>query len=244
MTVLPRRVELPPISPRSASDDGATRPAAHNAGVGEDDIIARSYLPGDALKRIHWKATAHRAELMVRQEEQQVTPRSAVVLDTEPTSQGTARDRKARWEFSPALEWAVVAAASITAHLVRAGYVVALQSSGPAIDRVVADGQDTLEDAMVDLALAEPETVDRAGRHDVEGAVFAVLGRLSPERARHWVTALSTSRSVLALVARGSSAEALDMLDGARWNVVQYSPGDDLAETWSLFDGEPARAAR
>ncbi|MCD9197344.1 DUF58 domain-containing protein [Aeromicrobium wangtongii] len=244
LTVLPRRVELPPISPRSASDDGATRPAAHNAGVGEDDIIARSYLPGDALKRIHWKATAHRAELMVRQEEQQVTPRSAVVLDTEPTSQGTARDRKARWEFSPALEWAVVAAASITAHLVRAGYVVALQSSGPAIDRVVADGQDTLEDAMVDLALAEPETVDRAGRHDVEGAVFAVLGRLSPERARHWVTALSTSRSVLALVARGSSAEALDMLDGARWNVVQYSPGDDLAETWSLFDGEPARAAR
>jgi hypothetical protein len=34
------------------------------------------------------------------------------------------------------------------------------------------------------------------------------------------------------------------VLDAARWNVVSYSPGDDLAETWSLFDGTPARASR
>jgi uncharacterized protein (DUF58 family) len=244
LTVLARRVELPPISPRGGSDEGATRPAPQNVGVGDDDIIARSYLPGDALKRIHWKATAHRAELMVRQEEQQVTPRAAVVLDTEPGSQGTARDRKGQWEYSPALEWAVVATASITAHLVRAGYVVALQSSGTAVDRVVADGQDTLEDALVDLAVLEPEAADRAGRHDVDGAAFVVLGRLTAERAQQWVSSLSTSRTILALVARGTSSQALDVLDGARWNVVQYSPGDDLAETWSRFDGEPARAAR
>ena len=244
LTVLARRVDLPPISPRGTSDDGATRPAPQNVGVGDDDIIARTYLPGDALKRIHWKATAHRAELMVRQEEQQVTPRAAVILDAEPGSQGTARDRKDSWEYSPAFEWAVVAAASITAHLVRAGYVVALQSNGTSVDRVVADGQDTLEDAMVDLAVIEPEPVDRAGRHEAEGAAFIVLGRLTAERAQQWVASLSTSRSILALVARGSSAQALDVLDGARWNVVQYTPGDDLAETWTLFDGEPARAAR
>ncbi|MET0821768.1 MAG: DUF58 domain-containing protein, partial [Aeromicrobium sp.] len=100
--VLPGRVDLPPITPRGASDDGATRPAPQNVGVGDDDIIARAYLPGDALKRIHWKATAHRAELMVRQEEQQVTPRAAVIVDAEPRSQGTALDRKDDWEFSPA----------------------------------------------------------------------------------------------------------------------------------------------
>jgi uncharacterized protein (DUF58 family) len=244
LTVLARRFDLPPIAPRGVSEDGATRPAPQNVGVGDDDIIARSYLPGDALKRIHWKATAHRAQLMVRQEEQQVNPRAAVVLDTEPASQGTARDRTNSWEYSTSLEWAVSAAASITAHLARAGYVVGLQSSGPSVDRVVADGHDTLEDALVDLAVVEPEPVDRAGRHEVEGAVFAVLGRLTGDRARHWVSALSGSRTVLALVARGSTHEALDVLDAARWNVVPYSPNDDLAETWTQFDGEPARASR
>ena len=244
LMVLPGRVDLPPITPRGASDDGATRPAPQNVGVGDDDIIARAYLPGDALKRIHWKATAHRAELMVRQEEQQMTPRAAVVLDTEPASVGTARDRKDAWEYSPAFEWAVVAAASITAHLVRAGYVVALQSNGTVLDRVVAEGQDTLEDAMVDLATTDPDPHDRIGRHDAEGATFVVLGRLTVERAEHWVATLSTSRAILALVARGTSPAALDVLDGARWNVVAWSPGDDHADAWTLFDGETAHVAR
>ncbi len=243
LTVLPRRVDLPPIAPRGASDDGATRPAPQNVGVGDDDIIARAYLPGDALKRIHWKATARRDQLMVRQEEQRVTPRAAVILDAEPASQGTARDHKDSWEHSPAFEWSVVAVASITAHLVRAGYVVALQSNGTSIDRVIAEGQDSFEDALIDLAVVEPEPVDRPGRHESEGAVFIVLGRLTVERARQWVTTLSTSHAILALVAHGTPAAALDLLDGARWNVVRYAPGDDIAETWTHFDGTPAHHA-
>lgn len=241
LTVLPRRVDLPAIAPRGATDDGATRPAPKNAGVGDDDIIARTYLPGDALKRIHWKATAHRSELMVRQEEQQITPRAAVVLDCEPWSQGTVRDRSG-WEYSTPFEWCVVAAASITAHLVRAGYVVALQSSGRRVDRVVAEGQDTLEDAMIDLALVEPEEVDATTPLAAEQATYAVLGRLTVGRARHWAVALASSRTVLALVARGTPAEALDVLDGARWRVVTYSPQDDLTELWASFDGMAARA--
>jgi uncharacterized protein (DUF58 family) len=243
LTVLPRRVDLAPISARGASDDGATLPAPQNVGLGDDDIIARSYLPGDALKRIHWKATAHRAELMVRQEEQQITPRASVVLDTEPVSQGTARDRKDAWEYSPAFEWCVVATASITSHLARAGYVVSLQSSGRSVDRVVADGHDTLEDAMVDLAVVEPEPADHPGRFEADRAAFVVLGRLSAARAQHWVSALATSRTILAFVARGTQAEALDILDAARWKVVSYAPGDDVAEMWTHFDGVTAHAA-
>lgn len=243
LTVLPRRVDLPPIAPRGSSEDGATMPAPQNVGLGDDDVIARTYLPGDALKRIHWKATAHRAELMVRQEEQQVTPRAAVHVDCEPVSQGTARDRKGEWEHSTSFEWCVVAAASIAAHLVRAGYVVTLQSSGRTVDRLVADGQDTLEDAMVDLAVLEPEPRDHEGRIEAERATFAVLGRLTSERALHWTSALGASRTVLALVSRGSTAEALDVLDAARWNVVQYDAKDDLAELWTHFDGARTDAA-
>ncbi|MRJ78023.1 DUF58 domain-containing protein [Aeromicrobium sp. SMF47] len=243
LTVLPRLVTLPAITPRGSSADGATRPAPQNAGVGDDDVVARTYLPGDALKRINWKATAHRDQLMVRQEEQQMTPRAAVHLDCEPSSQGTARDRRNDWEYSSAFEWCVAAAASVTAHLVQAGYVVTVQSSGHAVDRVVAEGQDTLEDAMVDLAVLEPEPRDHDARISPERAVFAVLGRLTPERARHWTAALGASRSVLAFVAVGTSTAALDVLDAARWNVVEYEPKDDLAELWTHFDGARADAA-
>jgi uncharacterized protein (DUF58 family) len=244
LTVLPRRVDLSAIAARGDGDDGATLPAPQNVGVGDDDIIARAYLPGDALKRVHWKATAHRAELMVRQEEQQVTPRATVILDTEPTSQGTARDRKGEWEYSPGLEWAVTATASIASHLVRAGYVVTLQSSGRSIDRVIAEGQDTLEDAMVDLAVMEPEPHDHTGRFEPDRAAFVVAGRLDPDRARQWIAALATSRSVVALVSRSSSAASFDLLDAARWKVVPYLPGDDLADAWSAADEVSVHAAR
>ena len=243
LTVLPRRVDLAPIAARGVSDDGATLPAPQNVGLGDDDIIARSYLPGDALKRIHWKATAHRAELMVRQEEQQITPRATVLLDADPLSQGTVRDRKDVWEYSPSFEWCVVAAASITSHLARAGYVVTLLSGGRSVDRVVADGHDTIEDAMVDLAVVEPEEKDHHGRLEADRAAFVILGRLSADRAQHWVSALATSRTITAFVGRGTSAAALDLLDGARWKVVTYAPGDDLAEAWSQIDGVRAHAA-
>jgi uncharacterized protein (DUF58 family) len=244
LVVLPRIVNLPPIAPRGTSEDGATRPAPQHVGVGEDDVIARSYLPGDAMKRLHWKATAHRGELMVRQEEQQINPRAAVFLDCEPTSHGTAKVRKGEWEYSSGFEWCVVTAASITSHLVKAGYVVALQSSGPAIDRLIAEGQDTLEDAMVDLAVIEPDEDDHDAPLAPERAAFVVLGRVHAGRARHWTKALSASRLVLAFVEAGTSAEALDVLEGAHWRIVHYRSNDDVAGLWTEFDGTRAHAAR
>ena len=180
---------------------------------------------------------------MVRQEEQQLTPRAAVVLDCEPVSQGTAKDRQGQWEFSSVFEWCVVATASITAHLVKAGYVVVLQSNGTGIDRFIADGQDTLEDAMVDLAVIEPEEHDNDRHVAPERAVFIVLGRVSVERAQHWAQVMATSRAVLALVTSNTSPEARGILEDARWRVVTYGPKDDIRELWSEFDGKRAHAA-
>lgn len=244
LTVLPRRVELPAITARGGSDDGATLPAPQNVGVGDDDIIARTYLPGDALKRIHWKATAHRDQLMVRQEEQHITPRAAVILDAEPTSQGTARDRKDAWEYSPSFEWAIVAAASITAYLARAGYIVTVQSSGRSVDRLIAEGQDTLEDAMVDLAVLEPEPQDHPAPVDADRVTFMVLGRIDAVRARQWASAVAPARTICALVARGTPVEALDVLDAAGWRFVSYVPSDDLVDRWAHFEGVSRHAAR
>lgn len=243
LTILPRRVDLPPVGARGGSDDGATLPAPQNVGVGDDDIIARTYLPGDALKRIHWKATAHRAELMVRQEEQHVTPRASVIIDADPASQGTTLDRKNVWEYSPGFEWAVVAAASVSTYLVRSGYIVTVQSSGRSVDRLVAEGQDALEDAMVDLAVLEPEPHDHPAPVDADRVTFVVLGRASVARAKHWATTVASARTTWAFVARGTPSDALDLLDAAGWKVVPYAPGDDLADRWTQFDGASSHVA-
>jgi uncharacterized protein (DUF58 family) len=243
LIVLPRRVELKSISPRGASDDGATRPAPQYVGVGDDDVIARAYLPGDAMKRMHWKATAHRGQLMVRQEEQQINPRAGVFIDCEPRTQGTARDVQGEWEHSSTFEWCVVATASIVHHLTRAGYVVTLQSSSTAIDRSIADGQDSLEDAMVDLAVIEPDGRDHDRAAPPERAAFAILGRIDLTRAEHWVDTVGAARNVHAFVAAGTSAAALEVLERARWRVVVYRGSDDVAERWAQFDGSSAYVA-
>ena len=243
LTVLPRRLELPAIARRGASDDGATRPSPQHVDVGNDDTIARLYAPGDALKRLHWKATAHRGELMVRQEEQQINLRAVVLLDCQPRSQGTARDNRNGWEHSSSFEWSIVAVASIVSHLTRAGYVVAAQSNGTMLDRHVADGHDTVEDAMVDLAVLEPEERDNDRAPITEEVAFLVLGRLDEDRARHWLSTVAACRTVLALVAAGSSPAALDLLEDARWRVVTYHSRDNLAEAWSELDGARAHAA-
>jgi uncharacterized protein (DUF58 family) len=194
-------------------------------------------MPGDALKRIHWKATAHRDTLMVRQEEQRVNPRAQVWLEVDPSSQGTTRDRVGQWEYSPAFEWCVSAAASITNQLMRAGYVVSLQASAEAIDRHVAEGHDGIEDVLVDLATVEPQEDESPSRATAERVSFAVLGRLDHERARHWISTLSSAHVVLALVAHGTNESVLDLLHDVRWNVVLYQPTDDAAECWAQFDG-------
>ncbi len=237
LIVLPRRVDLPALATHGESAAGATRPAPRYVGVGDDDVIARTYLPGDAMKRLHWKATAHRGELMVRQEEQQVNPRAGVFLECEPRSQGTALDGRGLWEYSSSFEWSIIAAASIVHHLARNGYGVTFQTSSSAVEREIADGQDAVEDAMVDLAVLEPDPHDRDRVTAHERMAFVILGRLDISRAQHWVSAVAGTHTVHALVAAGTSAAALDVLDSARWKVVTYRPNDDLVEMWSQFDG-------
>lgn len=242
VVVLPRRHELAPLVSLGLADDGSGQPAPQHAGNGADDVIARAYLAGDAIKRLNWKATAHRGELMVRQEERQVNPRAAVYLDCDPSTQGTARDRSGAWEHSPMFEWGVVATASVLTHLVAEGCVVSLRSSDHTVDRRVGDGQDIWSDAMLDLAVVEP------GEHDVdaveppEQSVVLVTGHLDGERADHWIRVLGRTSSVHVFASAATRPEALALIEGTRWNLVTYRVQDDLAERWLSFDRAVSRA--
>lgn len=127
IVVLPEVVVLPEIPALTASRDGSTRPSSLHVGAGEDDIIARPYLPGDAIRRLHWRASAHHGELMVRQEEQRNDPEATVLLDTAAAHWAWPDDDPS---YLPAFEQAVSLAASITAHLVDADYRVNLVGAG------------------------------------------------------------------------------------------------------------------
>jgi hypothetical protein len=139
-------------------------------------------------------------------------------------------------------EWCIVAAASVTAHLVGEGYVVALRSSDRIIDRRIGDGHDTLADAMVDLAIAEPGEHDDDAASPPERTVVLVTAHLDSTRADHWIRVLGRASTVHAFVAENSRPEAMQRLAGTRWNVVTYVSQDDQAERWLAFDRTVSRA--
>ena len=108
---------------------------------GEDDVAIRSYRDGDDLRRIHWPATAHRSELMVRQEDRPARRRAVILLDSRAEGHQSSG-------ASGSFEWAVSAAASIAVHLSGHRYALHLVSSETA-----AEGE-ALQTIEVDNALA------------------------------------------------------------------------------------------
>lgn len=85
----------------------------------------RAYVPGDSLRRIHWRATARTGEMQTRVSEPSATPIAAIFLDTITFSH--------LWEGqqSDLLELAVVVASSLSAQLLEGRYQVGLYANAP-----------------------------------------------------------------------------------------------------------------
>ncbi len=130
LTVLPvihRLTGRPVAAPAGAAAIGRGR----SLGVaGEQDSAVREYAPGDDVRRVHWRSTAHHGGLMVRQEEQPWQSGLTVLLDTRAAAHaGTGPDSS--------FELAVSAAASVLDHAARLGYEVRLITSTARSSRYV-----------------------------------------------------------------------------------------------------------
>ena len=235
LTVLPHRYELSQLASLSGNAIGTSRPAPRHVGLGDEDVIARPYVPGDAMKRLHWKATAHRGELMVRQEEHQVSPRATVLLDLDATAHGTEQNR-GRWEHSTTLEWAISAAASAVSHLADCGYAVTLLSHDHSIDVVVGEGASSVREALIDLAGCVPSSQSDAPLAS-DRSLVVVAGRLTVDRAEAWIAQLSAETRVHAMVAATTPVAALDLLQLAGWRFTTYTPNSDIPDVWAALDG-------
>ena len=166
VVVTPRIVDLG-TSGDLGSQGFDTRPSAANAGRrGPDDAMVRDWHTGDSVRRIHWRSTAHRGELMVRREEQAWNPSVVVVLDSRARHHaGTGPDAS--------FEWAVNAVASISTRLTSDGYVTQVCDSSGVLEGDVLD-------ALVDEPLRPDTTLTKAVEscQGIDGPAIAILGRL------------------------------------------------------------------
>ncbi|MCB0241979.1 MAG: DUF58 domain-containing protein [Anaerolineae bacterium] len=130
LTVYPRIIPLVRLGLPSRLPHG-TLPASRR--IFEDPARlrgVREYQPGDNLRRIHWKASAHSDALLVKQFSPAISLESMVLLNL--NTQDYHRQR-----IYSASEWAIVVAASVATYLESMRQAVGLATNGR--DPLIAD---------------------------------------------------------------------------------------------------------
>jgi uncharacterized protein (DUF58 family) len=185
------------------------------------------------MRRIHWRATAHRGQLMVRQEEEESSPDALVVLD-----RSSARWDNTGEEADAAFEAAVSLCASSAIHLAGEGYGVDVIDSAGLSLGTLRGHEDDRDGLLVALAMVSPRGESRDLTTLIGGTppgpLVYITGRLDEEDA--------------ALLRPSGAAAALlfstDPLAGAGAAAAQHgwtvtTLGSDVAEAWE--DALPAR---
>ena len=245
LVVVPAVTELtglPVAAGRGAGDEGAGR---LRLGQGEDDAVVRPFRQGDDLRKVHWRSTARRDELMVRVEEAPWRGGTTVLLD---------RRSSAHRGRGPAasLEWAVSMAGSICLNLLRHGHRIRLITEDGAL--LAGGGEaDNSADSVLDVLAALQVSALRDLAHcrplrDGQD-VIAVLGATTAEAAAELLDArprASRSRAVLLDVNRwagpseGSAVTpeaAARLLTEAGWGVVTAGPDRPMDAVWTRLCG-------
>lgn len=236
ITVVPEVVVLPALPDRAGRAGGTAQTSASRLGQGADNMSPRRYVPGDSMRRIHWRATAHRGDLMVRQEEQESSPDALVVLDR-AGARWPGRGRRGD-SADPAFERAVSACASIALHLAEHGYAVdVVDATGVLLGRL-RGAEDEREALLVVLAAVSP----RSGEHDeglpaaanghLVGPLVMITGAIDPAEA---ATLPHGGAATPILLATESPPAALSAAASRGWRAGALD--DDIAGSWGDAGG-------
>jgi uncharacterized protein (DUF58 family) len=250
LVVTPQVVALPDI--RLGGDwAGAGESRARSVATsGEDDAATREYRQGDDLRRIHWRSTARRGELMVRREEQPWQSRAVLLVDC----RGSVHHGDGP---TSSLEWAISATASIGLHLSKAGFTMRVVTDTGDEVTSAAVGAEAFDSVLLDnlaVRTASPATSIRAGvtairRGGGEELMVAVVSSLSSDDAQVLARCAHGGPSVgvafvldtaswttlaprAATAAEKAHGETCDILSAAGWRVIEVRAGASLAELW------------
>lgn len=237
LTVTPAAVELPSAGLAGARGNDGVTATRIRANPSEDDVMTREYRHGDPMRRVHWAATARHGTLMVRQEESVTTPEATIILDQRqsafPDGQGAGYEPD-QAAGSRCFEWAVVAAVSISTHLLlERNYAVrCLDPAGeaafrrsPSAPEPAAEefsgsaGLQAIADSLAAIGLTgshRPGLRESSGSQDHGPAVFTdqLMDKLSAHRMRG---------PLIALLGRISLAEARALAGGAGYGANAYA---------------------
>ncbi|CAN5301838.1 DUF58 domain-containing protein [soil metagenome] len=240
LLVTPNVVPLADDAVAFAADEGTTRMLQRRSAGGEDDLMTREYRRGDALRRVHWRASAHHGELMVRQEEQRSHTEARVLLDTRRRNY---RDADAQHDSnepeSSSFEWAVSFVASLALHLQREGFVVEVIENGRAqlgqTDRPEEFLESLASVRLMDAETAEPafSLLRGAERPDrSQGSVFAVISDADSAT----LAALEAQRHAFDLavvyLVGGRNLGLDDRLRQAGWLCIPVTPETAIDAAW------------
>jgi uncharacterized protein (DUF58 family) len=238
LVVLPEVVPLAGLPARSGLGVGASGSRPVGAGQGQDAVVVRSYQQGDDLRRVHWRTSARRDDLMVRVEEWSERSEVTILLDHR-----TAAHRGAGPTAS--LEYALSLAASMYVHLRQHSPQVRLVTADGMIRASTGQATDTALDALA--ALCATNQRDLAGIPEVVNnqEVIAVLGAVGPAAVAQLLAKyLRTARgyAVLLDVAAWATEEegkiapdpvkAARLLVAAGWSVAVAGPEHSLSSVW------------
>jgi uncharacterized protein (DUF58 family) len=238
VTVAPAVIDLPPLNNFAGEAGGTLHTTNNQLGQGADNLIARPYVPGDSMRRIHWRATAHRDELMVRQEEQESTPEATVVMD-----RGVLRFSPEAMQAPGAdsgFEAAVSACVSVVTRLVHDGYAVeVIDSDGTVLAERIDGGDMTEVEGLVNqFASLTARRDDHLGKlvrvfaGVMTGPVVLIVGRFDPADAE--IVAPVAHHSTLALLlAVAPVGDSLERAADLGWHTAAVDPEGDLAAAWS-----------
>ncbi len=242
LVVIPAVGDLGSGGPVLADGEGAAQLVQRRATGNDDDLTTREYRAGDALRRVHWRASARHGELMVRQEEHRSHPDARLVVDTRLAGYPDARaDTGETWDASSssdAFEWVVRMAASLGMHLEANGFEVAIEETAAAQIEQLGErweGGRRAEGFLTSLAavrlldrpIAEPATT----APENAGPVFAMMG--DPEDATlDWLIRRRRGADLAVAFTVEAREAAVERLADAGWTVVPVTPEAAPGEAW------------
>jgi uncharacterized protein (DUF58 family) len=241
LVVVPRVVRLagvPGGSGLGSGDDGSVR---LNAGQGEDDAVVRPYRQGDDLRKVHWRSTAKRDEMMVRVEERPWRGGTTILLDHRAVAHRGAGP-------TASVEWAISFAASVCLHLHRHGHRIRLVTvTGRLLVGDAGDGthhDNAVLDTLAGLLPSQQRELDLRSDPGHGQELIAIIGAATADSLGQMIRHRGRSSRSLAVLldvpAWGPGEQpaldqqgAIALLRGAGWGVTVARPDTPMGRVWA-----------
>jgi uncharacterized protein (DUF58 family) len=251
LVVVPDVVSLPGDSLSTTSADGSARVMQLRPLGGEDDLMTRNYRTGDALRRVHWRASAHHGELMVRQEEQRTHTEARLIVDTQRagysdwSSQSWWDDSRKDLPESAMFEDAVRLTASLALHLRREGFVVHIVETA-SHSLAPADSTDEFLESLaaINLSVAPPTRAQQAalasgpdtGRS--RGSIFAIIADAPDDTLDRLIAQRSDYDQAIAFLLSPGSGSIREHLEASGWTCIAVSTEKSFGGLWQPLEPE------